>query len=208
MEIEEVKAIEVIAPIRDRWSPRSFSAQPVEDALIASLFEAARWAPSAHNEQPWRYIIATKEDPEAYQKALSSLTEGNQRWASTAPVIILTFAKTTFDHTGRMNPHSWHDLALSEANIMAQATAHGLYLHPMAGIRRDHIREVYQVPDDYEPVTGLALGYPGSPDALPEDLRIKELRTRVRRPLSEFVFSDSWDHAASLTRKPENHPNN
>jgi len=118
--------------LRRRWSPRAFSSQPVEVEKIQSLFEAARWASSCFNEQPWNFILATVEHPTAHQKLVSCLKEGNQAWAKQAPLLVLTVANMTFVQNGKPNPHAFHDIGLAVGNLVVQATALGLVLHQMA----------------------------------------------------------------------------
>ena len=189
---------DVLDVIQHRWSPRAFSDRPVEEDKLKSLMEAARWAASSYNEQPWRFILATKEELEAYERLLGCFNENNQKWARTAPVLLLSFAKKTFSKGEKTNRHAWHDVGLAMGNLLAQATALGLYAHQMAGILPDQIRETYDVPDDFEPVAGIALGYLGDPDVLPDGLREKEHAPRTRRPLEETVFGATWGAAADL----------
>lgn len=177
-----------------RWSPRAFADQAVEREKIQSLLEAARWAPSSFNEQPWFFIIATADHPAEHQKLLSCLKEGNQIWAHKAPLLILTVAKMHFDHNGQANRHAYHDVGLAVGNLVVQATAMDLVIHQMAGIRSDNIRECYSLPAGYEAVTGIAVGYLGDSNNLPELLREQELAPRSRKSLREFVFSGSWGH--------------
>lgn len=196
------KPAETLYPIHDllqrRWSPRAFSDRMVEPERLLSLWEAARWAPSCFNEQPWSFIAATKEDPHEYSRLLSCLLEGNVAWARHAPVLMTSVAKKHFDYDGSPNPHAWHDVGQAVTSLTVQATALGLAVHQMAGILPDKIRELYQVPDQYEPVAGIALGYPGNPDSLPETLRKKELAPRVRRAIYELVFSGRWGQRSKL----------
>ncbi len=187
-------------PIQQRWSPRSFADQPVEEEKLRRVFEAARWASSCFNEQPWQFIVATKDEPKEYERMLSCLVEGNQEWAKLAPVLILTVAKSTFDHNGKGNPHAWHDVGLAVGNLVIQATTLGLSLHQMAGILQDRIREVYGVPQGFEPVTALALGYAGDPAALPGEFGQREQAPRTRKPLSELVFSEKWGQSSFIVK--------
>jgi nitroreductase len=179
--------------IRDRWSPRSFADVPVLPGTVRQLLEAARWAPSCMNEQPWSFIVATREEPDAYERMFSCLVPGNQTWAHAAPLLLIAVARTTFARNGKPNPHAWHDVGLAMGNLTVQATSLGLAVHQMAGIDRDKIREVYGIPDGFEPVSAAAIGYPGKPDALPDDLAERERSPRSRKPQEEFVFSVRWD---------------
>ena len=179
--------------IEKRWSPRSFASTPVEQENLAALFEAARWAPSAMNEQPWRFIYATKEDAEAYGRLLECLVEANQVWARNAPVLFLSVAKTTYDFNGSANKHAWHDVGMATANLVLQATDLGLHVHLMGGFNSDKALEVLSIPEGFEPVTMGAIGYVGDPEALPEQLKARELAPRQRKPLSELVFTGNWE---------------
>jgi nitroreductase len=185
-------------PIHDllsrRWSPRAFADQPVEQEKIQRLVEAARWASSSFNEQPWVFILATNDYPAEHQKLLHCLVEGNQKWAKRAPLLLLTIAKRYFDHNGQLNRHADHDLGLAVGNLVVQATAMDLVVHQMAGILPDKIREGYSLPPGYEAVTGIAIGYQGDENILPDPLRERELAPRSRKSLTEFVFSGTWGH--------------
>lgn len=186
----------VIEPIRRRWSPRAFSDRRVDPELLGSLLEAARWAPSSFNEQPWRFIVARREDPDGFRRLLGCLVEGNREWARSAPVLMLNVAKMKFSATGEPNRHAYHDVGLAVENLVIQAMSMELFCHQMAGIRPDVARERYRIPDDHEPVSAIALGYPGDPEDLPEGRRESEREPRSRRPLEEFVFEGSWGEPA------------
>jgi nitroreductase len=192
-------------PIHDllqrRWSPRAFSDRLVEPAKLLSLLEAARWAPSSFNEQPWALAVATKDQPEEFAKELSCLVESNQGWAKSAPILMLTFAHLAFDRNQQPNRHAYHDVGLAVANLTVQATAEGLAVHQMAGILPDKIRATFGVPEGWDPISAVAIGYPGDPAALPEALRSRELAPRSRKPLSAFVFSGAWGAAAPVLAK-------
>ncbi len=191
---------DIIDVLAERWSPRAFADRPVEPEKLRQLFEAARWAASSFNEQPWRYIVATKDDPEAYGRLLNCLNAFNQDWAQTAPVLMLGFYKTTFSRNGKPNRCAPHDLGAASAQLTAQATALDLYVHQMAGIEMDAIRDAYDVPDDFEPLAALAIGYRGDPDALPDKLAKQEHNERSRRPLNETVFGDGWSEPADVVQ--------
>lgn len=181
--------------LRRRWSPRAFDAKAVEGDTLRLLFEAARWAASCANDQPWRFIVGTKDDSEAYDRVLSCLVERKQLWAKLAPVLVITAANTVFTQFPGQNRHGWHDVGLATGNLMAQATALGLSVHAMAGFDGDRARAVLQIPEGFDPVSALAIGYPGDPSLLPEDFREREVEGRTRKPLSEMVFSGLWDTA-------------
>jgi nitroreductase len=188
--------------LKRRWSPRAFADRPVEPDSLRSLWEAARWAASTANQQPWYFIVATKADTAEYARLLSCLRENNQQWASHAPVLMVSVAKLTFDANGQPNRHAFHDVGLAVANLILQATALGLGVHQMAGFYPDRVRELYEVPEEFEPVAGIVLGYPGDPANLPEDLRNRELAPRTRKPLAAFVFGRSWGEVSPLVTRP------
>ena len=154
--------------IAARWSPYAFAEGSVSQSDLRSLFEAVRWAPSSYNEQPWRYILATKEDPAAFERLLSCLVEGNQAWASAAPVLALGCTTLRFTRNGQPNAAAVHDLGLASANLTFEATSRGLSVHQMIGILPDKARELYHIPDDVQPMTGFAIGYAADPNQLPE----------------------------------------
>ena len=187
-------------PIHDlmvqRWSPRAFTPRPLPRAQILTLLDAARWAASSFNQQPWHLLVATMEDEERFAQLLDCLVPGNQVWARNASLLIITVTKRTFDHNGKPNVCAEHDIGLFAGQLVLQATALGLATHQMAGIEADKIRAVYGVPEGYDPLTGIAVGYPGDPDSLPDDLREMELEARTRRPFDAFVFADGWGKPA------------
>jgi nitroreductase len=186
--------------LKQRWSPRAFAARPVEIDKLLSLWEAARWSASCANQQPWYFLVATKENKTEYARLLSCLRENNQLWASQAPVLMVSVAKLAFDMNGQPNRYAFHDVGLAVANLIVQATALGLYVHQMAGFYPDKVRELYGVPNDFEPVAGIVLGYPGDPATLPEDLQQRELAPRTRKPCESFVFQGAWGETSPLVQ--------
>lgn len=184
--------------IRRRWSPLAFAERPVEPEKLRRLFEAARWAPSSFNEQPWAYLVATRDHRDEFETMLGCLVEGNQTWAKHAPVLMLSVAKLAFDKNGKPNRHAWHDVGAASAYLSLEATDLGLFVHQMAGILPEQARTVFGIPDGWEPVAGLALGYPGDADALPENLKQRQLAARGRKAISQFVYSGRWGQAASV----------
>lgn len=195
----DIKVARPDHPILDllaqRFSPRAFSARPVEPYKLLRVLEAARWAPSSNNQQPWRFIV-TERGSKPFMDLVACLRPGNLTWAPQAPLLILVVAHTRFEATAnkpaRDNPYAWHDVGLAVGNLLVQATALGLYGHLMAGFDREEARGRFSVPEGFEPVTVLALGYLGDPEALPEDLRVKETSPRTRKPLSDLVFAERF----------------
>ena len=179
--------------IRSRWSPRAFSNKEVSKEDLVVMLEAARWAASCFNEQPWRFLVAPKSDPAAFAKFLNLLVPANQVWAKEASVLLITAAKRMFSHQETANHYGMHDTGAALANLFLQATALGLQGHGMGGFDRERARQDLSIPDDYEVAAAVALGYPGSPDSLPEKYRDMELAPRKRKPLGQIAFGSAWD---------------
>ncbi len=196
------KPADVQYPIHDlikrRWSPRAFSDRSIKPETLQSLLEAARWAPSSNNEQPWSFIVAAKDDPDEFGRLLSCLVEGNSLWAQHAPVLMVSVARLSFEDDGQPNRHAFHDVGQAVANLIVQATALGLMVHQMAGFHPDKVRELYSVPKEFEPVAAMALGYPGDPQSLSDKLKKRELAPRERKPITEFVFTGRWGRTSPV----------
>ncbi len=182
--------------IRRRWSPRTYADKEVPAAELKKLFEAARWAASSSNEQPWRFLVGRRGD-ETYQKIFNALVEFNQSWAKSAPVLVLSVAKKVFTSNGKPNAYGMHDTGAASANLALQATAIGLHTHSMAGFDREQARASFAIPSDYEIGAVTAIGYLGDPASLPEHLQKMEVSPRQRKPLEEFVFS-AWEKPAQF----------
>jgi len=174
--------------ILSRWSPRAFTGQPVEPAKLRTLFEAAHWAASCFNEQPWRFIVATKDNPEEYEKVLGVLVPQNQAWAKTAWVLGVTAGKTTFTHNGAPDRFGLHDSGAALATLALQAAGLGLQAHGMGGFDAALARTRFGVPDDFEMGAAFAVGYVDGPNVPPA--------TRTRKALSEIVFGTEWGRPA------------
>ena len=186
--------------LQRRWSPRAFSDKPVGHEHLCSLLEAARWAPSSNNEQPWHFLIATKQDQADYDRLLSCLKVTNQLWARLAPVLMMSVAKLVFTDDGKSNRHAFHDVGLAVENLIVQATSLGLMVHQMAGIYPDQVRELYGIPAEYEVVAAIAIGYPGNPEILPERFRQRETATRSRKLIADFTFAGHWGHPSPIAK--------
>ncbi|MBD0327389.1 MAG: nitroreductase family protein, partial [Pyrinomonadaceae bacterium] len=164
----------------------------VEPSKLRQLLEAARWAASCFNEQPWSFIVARKTDAAEFARLLGCLVESNRRWAKHAPVLMLSIAKLNFERNNKPNRHAFHDVGQAAASLTLQATTLGLVVHQMAGFEIEKARAEYGLPEGYEPVAGIAIGYQGDASALPKDLREKELAPRTRRTQTGFVFKGKW----------------
>ena len=186
--------------IRNRWSPRAFSDKQVSPEILQSLFEAARWAPSSNNEQPWAYIVATKEDAENFNRSLGTLVEFNANWAKKASVLVIAVAKLTFAKNKAPNRNAQYDVGAASLQLSIEATARGLVVHQMAGFDPESAREAYDIPQDWEPIAAMAIGYPGEASSLPEPYQSREKAQRVRKPIREFVMSGQWGHTAEFAK--------
>jgi len=184
--------------IRLRWSPRAFADHPVSDAQLKAIFEAARWAPSAFNEQPWAFVIARRADGEAFERLLSCLNPNNQGWARHAAVLVVAAARLELASKAGPNKTALYDLGQAVAHIGLQATAEGLAVHQMVGFDADKAADLSGIPEGFRCLTAFAIGYPGDPADLPDALRERELAPRVRKPVGEFVFGGSWQKPAGL----------
>ena len=182
--------------ILKRWSPRTFADKPVSPADLKKIFTAAGWAASSSNEQPWRFLVGHKGDP-TFAKILDALVEFNQLWAGGAAVLILSVAKKTFTKNGTPNGWSLHDTGAASANMALQAVAQGIHTHGMAGFDKDKARANFAIPEDFEPGAVWAMGYLGELSDLPPNFQTMEQAPRVRKELSEIVFTE-WDKPAEL----------
>jgi len=193
--LKKAPAMEGVLPvILERWSPRSFDARPVSEELLKKVFEAARWAPSSFNEQPWRFLLGRRGDP-AHAKIFEALVEFNKNWAKTSPVLILGAARTRFSHNNEPNLYAAHDLGAASAYLVLQAQALGLKAHQMAGFDQQAARRLFGIPEEYVMGSTIALGYQGDPEALGNEKQIaQETAPRTRKALGEIVFSD-WGKA-------------
>jgi nitroreductase len=180
-----------------RWSPRSFTDRAVSPDDLAKVFEAARWAASSYNEQPWRYLVGLRGS-DTYKKIFDSLMPPNQQWATPVPVLILGAAKMKFTNNGSPNRVALYDLGAASSYLTLQASALGLAAHQMGGFDGNAARKAFAVPDEYDFGAVIALGYQGEPDALTNDkLRSQEVAPRGRKEFNEFVFS-AWDTPAEI----------
>lgn len=172
--------------LNERYSPRSFSDRPVTDAELELVLEAARWAPSSMNEQPWRFLV-TRKGGEGHADLLAALNHSNQVWADKAPVLVLAMVHRTLSRNGQENFHARHDLGSAVAQLTVQATALGMGLHQLGGFHTAAARAAFNIPDEYDLVSVLAFGFPGEVEALPTELRDREARKTPRRSLAELV---------------------
>jgi nitroreductase len=186
---------DILDLIRQRWSPRAFDpSRHVAESDLRSMFEAARWAPSSYNEQPWRFVVADRQKtPEAFRALHAALLENNRSWAGQAPVLVLVATATQLTRFSAANRHAWYDAGQAIAFLSLQATHLGLGVRQMEGFDRDEARKALAVPADFDPVIVMAIGYLGDSSALEiERHRLAEQQPRERRSIGQFVYSGTW----------------
>ncbi len=178
--------------ISDRKSIRAFSEKEISDDDLLTLIEAARLAPSSMNEQPWRFIAVKKDNEDSFQRMLECLNESNRNWAKHAAALILTVANKNHTAINKPNSYAWHDVGLAVGNLSLQAMSMNIFLHHMGGFNREGARKAFDIPENFEPVSIIALGYKGNPDTLPLPLRERELVASTRLPLKELVYINNF----------------
>jgi nitroreductase len=201
--MNEIKLAKPDFPILDciaqRWSPYLFAPRGVEPEKLRSCLEAARWAASSFNEQPWSFILARREQTVEFQRVLGCLVESNQAWAKNAGVLMLSVVAKSFSRNGTPNRVAQHDLGLAMGNLCCQATHLGLFVHQMAGVNLDQVRQEFAIPDTHDPHTGIAIGYAEPPaQASNQTFAERDSAPRPRKRLNEFVFSGKWSQPAQL----------
>ena len=175
--------------IEQRRSRRAYSSQPIEPEKIESLFEAARWAPSSMNEQPWAYIYATQDQPELWNALIDALNESNRVWAKEAPLLVLSMARKTHILNGAVNVSAKYDVGAANALLSMQATQFGLNVHQMGGYDRKRVIESLNIPETHEPIVIMAIGYLGDAENLPANLKQREVAPRERYTQDFFVMN-------------------
>lgn len=184
-----VTRLPVIDLIKNRWSARAFSEQNLREEDLLTLIEAASWAPSSVNEQPWRYRYGLRGTA-VFKRLWECLLVGNQPWAKNAAALLLCTAKKNFVRNGQPNKHALHDTGMANAHFMLQATQMDIYGHIMAGYNGVQLREDFHLPEDEEDVCIIALGYLGTPEQLEEPFRTREITPRSRKAVEEFVIDN------------------
>ncbi|MDD1610773.1 MAG: nitroreductase family protein [Methylococcaceae bacterium] len=189
-----ITSVKIHDLIEARWSPRAFDPnKPVSHDNLLALLEAARWAPSCYNDQPWRFIVCNKNtDADSWQNALTTLAERNQLWAKNAPILILSVAMAKFNHNDKPNRWAMYDTGAAAANLCLQATALGLIVHQMGGFDAEKAHERFHIPSDCTPMAMMAVGYQGNIDVLDEDFKAIELAERSRVALYERFYAGRW----------------
>lgn len=180
--------------IKKRWSPRAFANNEPSREILLTLFEAAQWAPSSFNEQPWAFLVGCK-DSAAYRQIYDTLAPFNQGWAVKAPVLAVACAKRNFSHNDQINRHYMYDTGAAMAYLALEATHQGLYVHQMAGFDVDKITDSFEIPDTYEALTVVAIGYIGNAQELSDKYKESELNERSRKPLADILYAETWGKA-------------
>lgn len=178
------------------WTPIRFSDRLVEREKLLCILEGASRTPSFMNEQPWSFIIATKDDPDEFERLFSCLSEANAELVRKAPVLMLSVARLTNSFDGERNTHAFRDARHAVSHLLQKAKVMGLTAEQMAGFNPVKARQEFLIPAEYEPVAAIAVGYPADPEGL--SLAVIEEATREKRPLESFVFTGSWGRASRL----------
>lgn len=186
----------VIDLIKKRWSPFSFSSKPVEEYKLKAILEAARYAPSSVNEQPWMFILSTKETPGTFNDVISLLDESNQVWAKNAYALIISLARTKYTYKDRPNKYAFHDTGMAVSNLLLQATSMDIFVHQMGGYSAEKVRQYFNLSEGIEPVAIMALGYLGDGNELPEELLKRHNNRKPRKEISEYAFRNGLTEPA------------
>jgi nitroreductase len=197
MEKEAITQYPIHSLLRRRWSPRAFAEMAVEKEKLRRILEAARWAPSAGNEQPWKFLVGIKPD-ETWQKIYDALDDGNKTWNIRVPVLLISIGKKITSRTKEAYFHYQYDTGQSVAHMSVEAMNQGLFVHQMAGFNTEKIITAFNIPPDHQPMTAIAIGYPGSLDCLPDYLQKRELLERTRKDFTEFVFSGTFGNSWNI----------
>jgi nitroreductase len=178
----------ILEIIQERWSPYAFSPAPVEDFKLKAMFEAASYAPSSNNEQPWLFVYATRQEKSTFELYLGFLSDSNRVWAKNAYAIAISLARTKFSHNGKLNRYAFHDTGMAVSNLLLQAFALDVYIHQMGGFSIEKVKEYFRLTEDIEPVAMMAIGYLGDGESLSPELLKKDEKRRPRKSINEFVF--------------------
>ena len=197
MQKPAITSVTIQEIIAKRWSPRAFDAtKSVSHEQIIALLEAARWAPSSYNDQPWRFIVCDKtSNATAWQTAFDCLASSNQTWVKHASLLLLGCANTILDVNQQANRFAQYDTGAAAENLVLQAASMGLAAHQMGGFNSDLAREKFNIPTQYTPMAMLCVGYEGDANDLPDELKTRELAERKRKPLGDLFFAGTWGEA-------------
>ena len=186
----------ILEIIQERWSPYAFSSNPVEDYKLKAMFEAAGYAPSCNNEQPWMFVYTTQHDEKIFSDYLGFMVDSNKVWAKYAYAIGISMARTKFLYNGKPNRHAFHDTGMAVSNLLLQALTMDVYVHQMAGFSVEKVREYFNLTDEVEPVAMMAIGYLGDGNSLSPKLLKRDEKRRPRKSVNEFAFRNSLSNPA------------
>jgi len=186
----------ILEIIQERWSPVAFSSSKVEEFKLKAMFEAAGYAPSCNNEQPWLFVYSTREDKEVFDDFTGFLADGNKLWAKHAYALAISMARTKFSHNDKPNRYAFYDTGMAVMNLLLQAQTLDIYVHQMGGYSIEKVKQYFRLDDDIEPVAMMAIGYLGDGSALSPELLKRDEKRRPRKSVSEFVFKNSLSQPA------------
>lgn len=186
----------VLGFIRDRWSPLSFSGRPVEEEKLKAILEAARYAPSSMNEQPWLFIVVSREDEERFNDLLDILEETNRLWARSAYALIVSLARKNFTYKNRLNKYAVHDTGMAVGNMLIQAASMDLFVHQMGGYDEGRLRSYFDLGEEIEALAVMAIGYLGDGSELSGDLLRRHNVRKTRKNLQEYAFRNKLNNPA------------
>ena len=181
----------ILEIIQERWSPYSFSSIPVEEFKMKAIFEAAGYAPSCNNEQPWRFVFTTQQDEKVFNDYVGFLVDGNKVWAKNAYALVISMARTKFTYNSKPNRYAFHDTGMAVTNLLLQALDLDVYVNQMGGFSIEKVKEYFKLSDDIEPVAMMAVGYLGDGISLSPELLMRDEKRRPRKSVNEFVFKNS-----------------
>jgi nitroreductase len=184
----------ILEIIRERWSPYAFSPATVEEFKLKAMFEAAGYAPSANNEQPWIFVYTTKEDTKTFNEYVEFLTVSNQVWAKEAYALVISMARTRFGKSGKINRYAFHDTGMAVSNLLMQALSMDIYVHQMGGFSAEKVKEYFGLNESIEPVAVMAVGYVGDGYSLPDELLKRDELRRPRKQVNEYAFKNKMSN--------------
>jgi len=188
----------ILEIIQERWSPYSFSPAPVEEFKLKAMFEAAAYAPSCNNEQPWIFVHTTRQENKVFTDFIGFLNESNRIWAKEAYAIVISMARTRFSKSGKINRYAFHDTGMAVSNLLLQALAMDIYVHQMGGFSVDMVKEYFKMDENIEPVAVMAVGYLGDGYSLIPELLKRDENRRPRKSVNEYSFKNSFSNQAFL----------
>lgn len=186
----------ILEIIQERWSPYAFSSASVEDYKLKAMFEAAGYAPSCNNEQPWIFVYATRKDDQVFNAYLDFLVDSNRIWAKDSYAIVISFARMNFNHSGKPNRYAFYDTGMAVSNLLLQAMAMDVYVHQMAGYSVEKVKKYFNLDGSIEPIAVMAAGYLGDGLNLSPELLKRDETRRPRKALTEFAFRNDLSSPA------------